>query len=151
MSYNQGDNRKNNYRGGGQNGVRYNEPAPLPTAEPLPANYVDIAESVMKDKNSITTSKIRNILSMVSDIYNDEYTRTDKAELLPESQNALQLLRIRIIYEAGRNQNDVKPFIIKAKLVNYLLDIGSDREKFIRYAHYLEALVAYHRYFGGKD
>ena len=33
----------------------------------------------------------------------------------------------------------------------YIKGIQMNREKFIRFAHYMEALVAYHRYYGGRD
>ena len=63
----------------------------------------------------------------------------------------LQMLRIRILYEAGRDERDVKPFVEKSKLLEYIKGIQMNREKFIQFAHYMEALVAYHRYYGGRD
>lgn len=46
------------------------------TARPLPANYVDEAERVIRslydERNKISTNKIRNLLSLVSEIYNRE-------------------------------------------------------------------------------
>ncbi|MFQ9054146.1 MAG: hypothetical protein ACLR5H_14320 [Oscillospiraceae bacterium] len=42
------------------------------TARPLPANYVDEAERVIRslydERNKISTNKIRNLLSLVSEI-----------------------------------------------------------------------------------
>ena len=60
------------------------------------------------------------------------------------------LIRMRMLYEAGRDQ-DVKIFVEKTKLIEYLKGIGNSRSSFIDYAHYLEALVAYHRYYGGRE
>ena len=46
----------------------------------------------------------------------------------------------------------MKDFITEAKLLAYIKDIGNEREKLIRFAHYMEALVAYHRYLiGGRE
>lgn len=152
-----------NLRGGNQ----YNNKrtaASIPEIEPLdvPENYVDAAEQVMKHlgrpntkdssrlRFSITTSKIRNILTLVSDIYNIESRRTEEM-ILQESNSKLQMLRIRILYEAGRNESEVKPFVKSSKLLEYIKGIQMNREKFIRFAHYMEALVAYHRYYGGRD
>ena len=124
-------------------------------ALPLPEDYVDAAEAVMQRlaedrRNAITTSKIRNLLSLVSDIYNAENLRND-TKLLPESVNALTMMRIRVVYEAGREQK-VKTFVREAKLLEYIKGIGTDREKLIAFAHYMEALVAYHRYhIGGRE
>ena len=122
-------------------------------AEALPAEYVDSAEQVMRkvmeEGSRITTSKIRNLLSLVSDICNAENIRTE-AELLPESITSLMMMRIRVVYEAGREPS-VRAFVKEVKILEYLKDIGKSREKLINFAHYMEALVAYHRFFGGKE
>ena len=129
----------------------------------LPANFVDAAQTVMnhvaryyQDKNGqdcwsfkITTSKIRKLLSLVMDIYNAEYRRTEET-LLESSALAVQMARVHIVYEAGRD-NDVRDFVEKSKLLPYLKGIGNSRANLIRYTQYLEALVAYHRYMGGKE
>lgn len=131
------------------------QPAPEIRALPLPEDYVDAAEAVMRklkeSGNRITTSKIRNLLSLVSDIYNVENLRDDPA-LLPESKAALTMMRIRTVYEAGRDRDTVGKFVEKAKLLEYIKGIGNEREKLIAFAHYMEALVAYHRYLiGGRE
>ena len=125
--------------------------------ENLPINYVNEAERVMKDlreKNesgrfSITTSKIRAIHTLVMDIYNTKHLRTE-AELLEESQLKLMRLYVRIVYDAGREQA-VTTFLETTKLLNYIKGIGNSRAEMIRFAHYMEALVAYHRFMGGKE
>lgn len=146
--------RKDNQRGGDNNKSYPKKEIEVPTAKPLPADYVDKAQKFMdehkNDRNRITTTKIRSILAMVSEIYNEE-SRSNDEKLSADSMANIQLLRVRMIYECGRNPSDVRPFITDSKLISYLLDIGDDRQKFINYAHYVEALVAYHRYFGGKD
>ena len=47
------------------------------------------------------------------------------------------MLRIRILYEAGRNESEVKPFVKSSKLLEYIKGIQMNREKFIRFAHYM--------------
>ena len=37
------------------------------------------------------------------------------------------------------------------ELLEYLKGVGDSREAMIQFAHYVEALVAYHRYLGGRD
>lgn len=124
-------------------------------AEPLQTDYVDAAEQVIKRldaRRAITTSKLRNLFSLISDIYNEENLRTEET-LMPESVTALQMARIRFVYEAGREEN-VKTFVTQAKLLNYLKGIGTDNKRtdLIAFFHYMEALVAYHRfYIGGKE
>lgn len=150
--YNQ--SRQNDYqRQGFQNsksGGQYaNTEKYTPKALSLPVDYVDEAARLMEKCHSyISSSKLRNILSMVSNIYNSERVG---GELLSEaSRNSLQMLRVRIIYEYGRNDNSFKEFIAQTHILDHLLAVGNDRGRFIDYAHYLEAIVAYHKFYGDK-
>lgn len=116
----------------------------------FPKDYVDFAEKLMEEQcRKITTSKLRNILSLLMDVYNVETLRTEQT-LCPESVTQLQLARIRIAYECGRDRN-TKDFVEAANLLPWLKAVGDSREKAIQYTHYLEAIVAYHRFFGGKE
>lgn len=119
-------------------------------------NYVDHAEKVIetlaRDKKGnikLTTSKIRNILAMVSEIYN-EVVHESGDKLTVKSQERIQYLRLRITYEAGR-EADVKDFIDNSELLIMLKKIGESKSKFLLFCRYIEALVAYHRFSGGKD
>lgn len=162
MAFNNGYNSGNTNYGRQPYGSRPQQTRNFPDRQPqteeikpeaLPAEYVDCAERVMRkvmdDGSRITTSKIRNLLSLVSDIYNEENIRTAD-EILPESMTSLMMMRIRVVYEAGREPS-VKSFVKEAKILEYLKDIGNNREKLINFAHYMEALVAYHRFFGGRE
>lgn len=119
-------------------------------------NYVDLAEQVIesleRDKRGnikLSTSQIRNILAMSSDIYGDVMEiKGDK--LTPEIIGRINYLKVRIVYEEGRNP-DVKDFAEKAKLRFYLDHISGSKEKFLYFSRYMEALVAFHRYNGGRD
>ena len=129
----------------------------------LPDNYVDLAESIItalkreadaktRDQATnriiqpITTTKLRNLLSLFSETYN-ECLRSD-ADLLSDAQiSALRAARVRIIYECGRDK-DVKHFIDKTQMLDFLFGIGNQKSEMIRYYHYLEALVAYGRFTG---
>ncbi len=150
----------NNQRGGYSNSYnsrpvgQYGAPqAPEIKPLPVPDNYVDEAEQVMREYRQgggrITTTKLRSFLTLIDDIYNVENLRTDE-KLLPESQLKIMRLRVRMVYDAGRDA-EVKTFVERAKLLSYLKGIGSNRESMIKLAHYMEALVAYHRYLGGKE
>ena len=161
------DNRYSNNRGYGQQGG-YNRGYGQTNGGPqryqntqsaeikplkLPENYVDEAEKVMRalfeNRSRITTTKMRGFLTLVNDIYNAENLRTETA-LSSESKLKLMRLRVRVVYDAGR-ERDVKDFVEKAKLLEYLKGVGDSREAMIHFAHYMEALVAYHRYLGGRD
>ncbi len=124
-------------------------------------NYVDEAERVIKTlknrknpKNGreipmVTTTKIRNLLAMTADIYNEMLNVP--GERLPESLSGrIEYLRVRFIYEAGRDP-EVKNFVTEAKILDILREIAGSKENFILFNRYMEALVAFHRFYGGKD
>lgn len=121
--------------------------------------YVDQAERVIqrlkKEKDNrgrivpmVTTSQIRNLLAMLGEIYNDVLNQQDEI-LSGEIQERVEYLRMRCVYEAGR-ANEVKRFIEQAGLLDYLKEIGDSKEKFLLFHHYVEALVAFHRYYDGE-
>ena len=95
-------------------------------------NYVSRAEGVIKklivkdrngnEKINLTTSKIRNILSMVSDLYNDTQ-RFRNERLSDDLYMRTQYLKMRMAYESGRD-DAVKDFIEKADLINKIDKIG---------------------------
>ena len=121
---------------------------------PIPEDYVSVAESVItglsKDRDGklkLTTSKLRNLFGAYCDLYNE--IARQAGPLTSTQKDALTVARIRIVYESGRD-NDVKSFVTNANLIEHLLWIGDSTENFIRFYHYFEALVAYHRYYGGK-
>lgn len=139
---------------GGNNKPRQQQTAPHKLYEALQEeNYVTRAENVIKElKNTrvnVTTSQIRNILAMVSQIYNNVIIDTD--ETLSETvQSQLRYLKIKIVYAAGR-EDTVRKFVEESQIARLLDDIGSSRQNFILYAHYMEALVAYHRFYDGRN
>ena len=131
----------------------YNQPPAGIQAEKVPDDYIDRADAIMREMSgqrpTITTSKIRNLLSLVSGIYDAERLRTEP-ELTKESIAGIGMMRIRTAYEAGRDPA-TKVFVEKTHLLQYLKGISTNRETLIAFAHYMEALVAYHRYYGGKE
>lgn len=122
-------------------------------------NYVDVAEEVIKKlrkpdkkegfKLALTTSKIRNILSMVSELYTDaQHARGEK--LSEDMVGRVQYLRMRIAYEAGR-EDTVKEFVSTAKILPFIALVGDSRQKLLLFCNYMEALVAYHKFYGGRE
>ena len=110
-------------------------------------DYVDKAEKVMKsiqERNHgrfpFTTTKIRGLLAMTMDIYN---------EVLPLGK--INYLKVHFLYEAGRNFKDVKPFVEEAQLIKCLEEVQGSKKRYEIFSHYMEALVAYFKYYGGRD
>lgn len=119
-------------------------------------NYVDQAENVIKtlvrNRNNeliLTTSKIRNILTTSATIY--DKVRRKQGSLTEDEKADIQNLRMKLVYEYGRNESGVRDFIDKSQLIEEIRKIGDDREKLIIYCKYIEALVAYHRFNDGQD
>lgn len=116
--------------------------------------YVAQAEKVIlemnKNKNKITTTKIRSILRMLNQLQREAVQR-QKEELDEEFQSSLQYYKMRCVYEAGRDPTGVKVFMERSQLITLVDWIGSSKNNFLLYCHYVEALVAFHRYYGGKD
>ena len=118
-------------------------------------NYVEIAEEVIeklnqkKDKRGrtvdmVTTSKIRNLLAMAADIYNQVIDCND--DELPEEISArIEYLRMRFVYEAGREEG-VKNLVTEAGLLNIMKKVSTSKKKYILFYNYMEALVAFKRY-----
>ena len=119
-------------------------------------NYVDMAENVvnnlMRDKKNhliLTTSKIRNILSMISIIYN-KVLHYPSDKLNEDIVERLKYLKMRFAYEAGR-EKAVKDLIEVAKIFEIIDWVGDDKQRCILFCKYMESIVAYHKFNGGKD
>ena len=123
-------------------------------------NYVDTAEQVIiklkdkKDRNGrmvpmVTTSKLRNLLAMAADIYNEIMNRQEET-LDGETCSRIEYLRVRFLYEAGR-ERAVKDLVEEAGIMELLKGIHGSRKQYLLFHRYMEALVAFHRYYGGKD
>ncbi|MGX8706923.1 MAG: type III-A CRISPR-associated protein Csm2 [bacterium] len=153
MMYNNSQNRYNN-RSGGSNMQRSSARPPV-KPQPLLEDYVGAAEAVIRHieetdaRNVISTSKLRSLFSLFTDIY-DEVTLSGQAQLTRPQVSALNTARVRVYYEFGRDEKSVGGFIRNAKLLEYMMDIGNDAEKLLRFYQYMEALVAFHRYFFGE-
>lgn len=137
------------------------------TAEPLPEDYVKRAEEAIaelerienqdKRKVVITTSKLRSLFSLFTETFN-EVTRGDQKKLDKDQLNDLNVARVRIYYEIGREDRyngdmDSAPvgrFVQQSGLLAYLGDIGDSCDKLKQFYHYMEALVAFHRYYFGE-
>lgn len=119
-------------------------------------NYVDKAQEVIEylaQRNPmVTTSKIRKLLSVTADIYNDICLCVDD-KLDNSIIIRINYLKILCIYEAGRDDKNtgVRNFIKKSEMIRCIEEIQGSKKRFILFNKYMEALIAYHRYYGGKE
>lgn len=123
-------------------------------------NYVKKAEDVIKklkykkDKDGktvqmVTTSKIRNLLAMTADIYNDVISQSEM-ELTEEQQSRIEYLKIRIIYESGR-ESTVKDLVKESGILKMIEEIGDKKKNFLLFSKYMEALVAFRKFYVAND
>lgn len=132
-------------------------------------DYVAEAESVIKqlektDKGiiALNTNQLRKIFSAITDVKNKVTVEVAKNKdrvktISPGLQMEIRFLKTLFRYQAGREIeennkkynaiNAVDDFIEKAKLIPRLEDINGDVEKFNEYCKYVEALVAFHKYY----
>jgi CRISPR-associated protein Csm2 len=114
--------------------------------------YVSQAEAVIKQLNKNNrgelkpaTNKIRNMLTLINELYDKaRYIREDKLNI--DLQSHIQYVKMRLIYEAGRDA-EVKNLLLKSKLIEYIDSIGNSKKELLKVCHYMESLVAYHRYY----
>lgn len=103
----------------------------------------------------ITTSQLRKFLSRVVVLKQlvDKETRGKKDVLLSdELVLEIQRLKIMLLYQAAKDtKSHVKDFIRDTEIVELVDWIEDKPNHFDIFCKYVEALVAYHRYYGGKD
>ena len=136
-------------------------------------NYLDNAEKVIQKivqnpKDMITTSQIRNILANISDIFNVVQRTKQSGDLPSEVRSKIRELTMHCYYAAGR-EDKVKKFFLRSSLFMNLKGILEssalegqkemplelqnlgEKARFLLVHKYLESLVAFHRFYGGKD
>lgn len=106
------------------------------------------------NKIDVTTSQIRKFLTAVNVVRNkvDLYKAKNKgAEALSKELTAeIKFLKVNLLYQAGRTAA-VKQFMTISKLDVIIDSIGDSLARFVKFTKYVEALVAYHKFLGGRD
>ena len=121
------------------------------------SRYATIAEAVVSEKGAggsrvlkstlkpLSMSKLRGIYGLITNVY----TRVNSPENLDQNISDLQYIKVKMAYESGRDSS-AKDFISKAGLM-HLLDQIKTYDQFILYCRYAESLVAYFKFYGGKE
>ena len=124
-------------------------------------NYVDEAEQVIRQLASsnslLTVSSIRNILELINTVR--EKMVFESETVCKNVEYDIQYILLKLYYIYGRAQakgkdtesKNTMAFIEKSKIRELVLCVGKDKSKFEIFAKYVEALVAFHKYYGGKD
>jgi CRISPR-associated protein Csm2 len=118
---------------------------------------IEVAESIGQHlAKSVTTSQIRNIFGTVRTIEQDVKTLEDDQPLSIQVQRDLQMLRPKLAYQYGRVQgrDDDPQKAAMGALTGILSEaialVGSDVRRFRNFMDFFEAILAYHRRYGGR-
>ncbi|HQM01456.1 MAG TPA: type III-A CRISPR-associated protein Csm2 [Ruminococcus flavefaciens] len=120
-------------------------------------NYVDKAEEIIKahkdamDRDSISTSQIRNLLDLLNGLR--ERLRTERVTKLTEDMKGqVQYIKLRFVYAAGRDKDSkgVRDFIQRSGMIACLDTVKDSVKQYELVCKYMEALVAYHKYYINK-
>jgi len=119
-------------------------------------SYASYAERVIAPKGEggnrelafprLTITKLRNIYGLIMNIY----SKINNSDDYDKYQADIQYLKVRMAYEAGRDQDVLGRFLSKTHLM-LAIDRIKSYDRFVLYCRYAESLLAYFVYYGGKE
>ena len=107
---------------------------------------VDLAEKMgdfLANQIRLKTSQIRKFLDAVNEI-KSKGTQDREASFF---RSQCMLLKPKLAYAAGR-QDEVRPLMV---VLVPCIDRVHNKDDFNRFYRFVEAIIAYHRYHGGRD
>ena len=103
------------------------------------------------DKIVLKTSQLRKFLSAVNAVTNRVmvyHAQHVDEKRLPASE--VKYLKVKFAYQAGR-MREVREFGETARIKERIDRVGDSFREYQCFARYMEALVAYHKFYGGQD
>jgi len=88
----------------------------------------------------LSTSQIRNIFSDIKKM--DSFERNKKEFIL---------LRPKLAYVAGRHGKRTREIVDLQKIMDACIQKINDEKSFQNFQAFFEAILAYHKFYGGKD
>lgn len=101
-----------------------------------------------KLSRKLTTSQIRNIFGEVRAIEQD--VPVGATELPIGVQRRLLMLKPKLAYQVGRFSNNDALCAFAATLSKAIDEVGNDARRFHTFVDLFEAILAYHRRYGGR-
>lgn len=120
-------------------------------------NYVAKAEEAIQqlmcktDRNgrrvpAVSATKLQNLLIVTGDIYID--VRDEPNEQLPiELIDRINYMKVRYYFQAGADTS-IRMFLECADVLNIINEMHGKRTNFLLFYRYMEALVAFYRFYG---
>ena len=112
-------------------------------------------------ERELTTTQLRKFLNEVVRIGNRVETLKakrlqagDHSNALPEElKDEVEFLDVKLMYQVGRDRKmgPVERFYEKGKMSQQIVAASAGIKEFERFADLMEAIVALHKYHGGKD
>lgn len=118
------------------------------------SKLVEVADRLGKyfaNANGLSTSQIRNIFGEVKRLQmklqmKGRFDQQSARELISRE---LILLKPKLAYQAGRHNHTRVPQM--AEVLSKAIDrVGSDPKRFENFADFFEAILAYHKAYGGR-
>ncbi|MDO5334874.1 MAG: type III-A CRISPR-associated protein Csm2 [Coriobacteriia bacterium] len=114
-------------------------------------NYASLAERIIENgayasgNGGLSMSKLRGVYALITNVYSRIHSQADFENYCSD----LQYVKVKMAYESGRDRV-VGDFIKKTCLMSAIDDVET-YEQFILYCRYAESLVAYFKFYGGRD
>lgn len=102
--------------------------------------YAEIAGQYLA-KNGLTNSKIRSIYGEIKRIQMGEFEK---------EKSSFFLLKPKVAYALGRDANNKGLKLFKLIFDRCSADV-SNQQTYLNFCNFIEAILAYHKAFGGKD
>ena len=116
-----------------------------------------VVQKLPKDRYgniALKTSQLRRFLSAVNAVTNRimvyHARHVDERQLPLELASEVKYLKVKFAYQAGR-MREVREFGEMAQIKERIDRVGDSFREYQCFARYMEALVAYHKYYGGRD
>lgn len=150
-------------RGGQQPSNAANQPAPIASVTDIigssTAEFVsdldELAKKTGQNIQSVTTSQIRGIFSIVREIEQETLRLSDDDPLPNRLQSRLTMLKPKLAYQVGRSSNAKRqPMEKLQQLLTSAIDQVLKTGKVYAFRNFMnlfEAIIAYHRFYGGTE
>lgn len=101
--------------------------------------------------SQISTSQIRKFLSAVNKINNKINYRNNSDVLSDDIVAEIAYMRVQFAYIVGKDNKNEGLKKLHKELDDAIANINKNKNEFINFARYVEAIIAYHKFYGGRD
>lgn len=103
-----------------------------------------VIEAELERRQKITSSQLRNLLNILVNLKNDFEKENLEQAFNEEQMNKLRYAKVKMVYQIAREGNQA--FYEEAQ-IEEKLNLVKNKKDFDELLNYMEALVAYHKYY----